>query len=342
MEYISNKRAPGAGVKAVRGANCLAPRRFNGHGVVPQRSHAQEAVGFPPSGGTPPDGGASPAGPTKHMQTIPKTFIAISLLLPSLALAAAPAAGTSDYLRSLGYTDAQLSPVATTEEREAFEISTGDGDVEDPVGDVVDRKGGVTSVTEPYGDVSSVSMTRNDSAQTWDAVVTVGGAIPEKIDRKIQLSILIDADGDTANNAPGGVRVGTDAEFTVQTTPEHPWYTDFRWYNKDADFWATNKETTLTFEMSGETISMSIPFAEVSGDVTPSWRVVLAVAKGNSSEIDVVPGIGFPPPKGETYPTPAETSTIDIPPAAKWVVITTLAAILSVLVHRKFAKKRKK
>lgn len=267
---------------------------------------------------------------------------AISLLLPTLALAATPVAGTSDYLRSIGYTDAQLSPIATTEQRESFSISTGAGDVEDPVGDVVDRKGGVASVTEPYGDVSRVTLTKNDAAQTWDAVVTVGGTIPEKIDKKIQLSIVIDADGDTTDNAPGGVRVGTDAEFTVQTTPEHPWYTDFRWYNKDADFWATNKETASTFEIAGETISMHIPFSELPGDVTPSWRVVLAVANGNDSEIDVVPGIGFPPPKGETYPTPAETSTIDIQPAAKWIAITAFAAALSVLVHRKFAKKRKK
>ena len=298
--------------------------------------------------------GSSPAGPTKGIrrkiyfpmrnQTARslKFTAAISLLLPTLALAAAPAAGTSDYLRSLGYTDAQLSPVATTEQREAFEISTGAGNVDDPVGDVVDRKGGVASVTEPYGDVSRVTLTKNDAAQTWDAVVTVGETIPEKIDKKIQLSIVVDVDGDDVNNAPEGVRVGTDAEFTVQTTPEHPWYTDFRWYNKDANFWATNKETASTFEIQGETISMHIPFSELPGDVTPSWRVILAVANGNDSEIDVVPGIGFPPPKGETYPMPDVTKTVSIPPAAKWVAISAIAAAFSVLVHRKFAKKRKK
>ncbi len=285
---------------------------------------------------------ASPAGPTKHMQTSAKYLIAISLLLPALALAAAPAAGTSDYLRSLGYTEAQLSPVATTEQREAFEISTGAGNVDDPVGDVVDRKGGATSLTEPYGDISSVSLTKNDATQTWNAVITVEGWIPEKTEKKTQLSIVVDTDGDVTNNAPGGVRVGTDAEFTVQTTPETPWYTDFRWYNKDADFWALNKETKSTFTVAGGTIAMQIPYSELSGDIIPSWRVVLAVADGNASEIDVVPGIGFPPPKGETYPQPTESAPASMPPAAKWIVLTAAVLALAFASHRKFAKKRKK
>lgn len=269
-------------------------------------------------------------------------IIAIGFLFPIAALAATPAAGTSDYLRSIGYTDAQLSDVATTEQREAFSSAVGAGSVSDPLGDEVNRKGGAATVNAAFGDISNASLTKNDAAQTWDVVVVLGGAIPEKITNSVELFILMDTNGDLSDNAKDGIRVGSDMEFVVQATPEHPWYTDFRWFNKGPQFWAVNKETASTFEINGDSIAYRIPFAEVSGDATPTWRVVMAVADGGNSEIDVAPGIGFPPPKDETYPTPASTMAFELPPAVKWVGLTAIVAAISVLVHRKFAKKRKK
>lgn len=267
---------------------------------------------------------------------------AILLLTPIATFAAAPAAGTSDYLRSIGYTDAQLSDTVTTEQREAFSSAQGAGSVSDPLGDEVNRKGGAATVNAAFGDISSATLTRNDATQTWDVSVALGGAIPENPTNRIELFILMDTNGDLSDNAPDGVRIGTDMEFVVQRTADHDWYTDYRWFNKGPQFWAVNKETVSTFEINGDSIAYHIPFAEVSGDATPTWRVVMAVADGGNSEIDVAPGVGFPPPKGETYPAPAATSTFDLPPAVKWVGLTAVVAVISVLVHRKFAKKRKK
>jgi len=270
------------------------------------------------------------------------TLAIAATIFPTLAFAATPVAGTSDYLRSIGYTDAQLSSTATTEQREAFSSAVGIGSVSDPLGDEVDRKGGATTVNVPFGDLSNATLTRDDAAQTWDVVITLGGTIPENPTEKIELFILMDSNGDLSDNAPDGVRIGTDREFVVQRTAEHEWYTDYRWFNKGPQFWAVNKETASTFEIAGDTIAYHIPFAEVSGDATPTWRVVMTVANGGNSEIDVAPGIGFPPPKGETYPVPPTTTAFDLPPAVKWVGLTAVVAAISVLVHKKFAKKRKK
>ncbi len=296
--------------------------------------------------------GSSPAGPTRGIRrtNIPMTnrfhraaIVATAVsFLPILGLAATPMAGTSDYLRSIGYTDVQLSGNATTEQREAFSAVQGAGSVSDPLGDEVDRKGGATTVNAAYGDISGATLTRNDTTQTWDVVVTLGGPIPEKPTDKTELFILMDTNGDLSDNAKDGIRVGVDMEFSVQCTKDHPWYTDYRWFNKGPQFWAVNKETKSTFEIGTDTIAYHIPFAEVSGDATLTWRVVMAAAKGSDSEIDVVPGVGFPPPKGEIYPVPPTKSSIDLPPAAKWVALTAIVAALSMFVHRKFAKKRKK
>ncbi|MEI6511047.1 MAG: hypothetical protein WCO25_03330 [Candidatus Uhrbacteria bacterium] len=274
-----------------------------------------------------------------HLAAIVATAVS---LLPTLTFAATSTAGTSDYLRSIGYTDVQLSGNATTEQREAFSAVQGAGSVSDPLGDEVDRKGGATTVNAAYGDISNATLTKNDAAQTWDVLVTLGGPIPEKPTDKIELFILMDTNGDLSDNAADGIRVGVDMEFSVQCTKDHPWYTDYRWFNKGPQFWAVNKETKSTFEIGTDTIAYHIPFAEVSGDATPTWRVVMAAASGNDSEIDVAPGIGFPPPKGETYPIPPTSKGFDLPPAVKWIGLTAAVAAVSVLVHRKFAKKRKK
>lgn len=230
-----------------------------------------------------------------------KYLIAIFLLaIPTSAFAAT--AGTDEYLRELGYTDTQLSTEVVTEDREAFFGADGIGRIEDPIGDVVTRFGTTSEIREPWGDISLATVAKNEETQAWDVTVTLGGAIPETPGRAAQLFVYLDADGDASNNAPDGIRIGTDAEFSVQYDATNGWYADFRWYNANAIFWAVNKDTAATFDVVGDTVTVHIPFAEAPSTLTPRWRVAMAVADGSETQIDVAPGTGFPPPKGETYP----------------------------------------
>lgn len=264
-----------------------------------------------------------------------KHLLAFLLLLsPTLALAAT--AGTDGYLREIGYTDSQLENEVVTEKREAFLLVEGQGLASDPVGDVLGRFGTTSKLLQPWGDLSGATMTKNEEAQTWDIAITLGGALPDVPTVSAQVFLFMDTDGDASDNAREGIRIGTDAEFSVKHS-ETGWTTDFRWYNPDAQFWATNKKTAMTFETGADSFVLHVPFAEAAGSLAPHWRVVMALADSANTQIDVVPGTGFPPPIGETYPE-ARTGAA-IPDWAVWLVLT---AILAAGVRYGVAKKRQK
>jgi hypothetical protein len=229
-----------------------------------------------------------------------KYFVAIIFFIPLTAFAAT--AGTDSYLRELGYSEEQLTRAVATEDREAFKMAEGTGRVEDPLGDVLNRWGQTSGLNQPWGDIQFAVLTKNETAQTWDFTVTLGGQIPDKPTTKAQLFIVADTDGKKPNNDIEGIRIGADAEFSVQHNAERGWYADFRWYNPEADFWAMNKETAMTFDLAGNAFTIHIPFSEMSADITPHWRVGMGLADGEATELDAAPGVGFPPPKGETYP----------------------------------------
>jgi hypothetical protein len=211
--------------------------------------------------------------------------------------------GTDEYLRAYGLTDEQLAEGTKTENREPFPLFSGPRTVMDPLGDVLNRAGQPSNVHAAWGDVSSATVAKNEGTQTWDVTINVGGRIPTSIPDKAQLFVYMDADGKSENNSVGnGVRASTDAEFVIQFNQEQGWYTDFRWYNPEAIFWAQNKETTSTFAVTDTSFEMHIPFTEVSGDQAPVWRIVLAVSSGNEVQVDVAGIAGFPAPVGETYP----------------------------------------
>jgi hypothetical protein len=214
-------------------------------------------------------------------------------------------AGTDDYLRDeAGWTDDQLqNGGANPDERQPFDFYTGEGTAFDPLGDVLSRVGTTSAISATYGDVERAVLSKNDDQQTWDLHVVLGGAVPQNPTYKVQLFFFADTDDNADNNAPeNGTRGNMDAEFDIQHNEEAGWYTDFRWYNKDADFWAMNKETASTFEMKDNTIDLHIPYAEMSADVSPKWRVIMAVADGGASQLDAVPTVGFPPKLSDQQP----------------------------------------
>ncbi len=250
-----------------------------------------------------------------------------------------PAAGTDEYLVEIGYTEEQLSTEASTENREAFEMAEGEGRIEDPLGDVVNRFGTTSSVKQPWGDIERAVIQKNSETGTWDVVVTLGGVVPEKPSMSAQLFVLLDTDGEKANNDRDGFRIGTDAEFSLQTTTEHPWYVDYRWYNPDPQFWAVNKETASSYKIDGDTITMHIPFSEAPESLIPHWRVVMGLADGAENQIDAVPGTGFPPPKGETYPSArADSSNLFL----GWITWGIIGIIVGYGGYSAFARKQKK
>ncbi len=266
--------------------------------------------------------------------------LTIGFLSPHTLIARtfSPAAGTDEYLVEIGYTEEQLSTEASTENREAFSMAEGEGRVEDPLGDVVNRFGTTSSMKQPWGDIERAVIQKNSETSTWDVIVTLGGIVPEKSSISAQLFVLLDTDGDKSNNDRDGFRIGTDAEFSLQTTSEHPWYVDYRWYNPDPQFWAVNKETMSSYEIDGNTITMHIPFSEAPESLTPHWRVVMGLADGAENQIDAVPGTGFPPPKGETYPS---DSKVAASLSLGWITWGIIGIIVGYGGYSAFAKKRK-
>jgi len=266
-------------------------------------------------------------------------ILAFAFLIPLNALAAS--AGTDEYLRDIGFTDVQLSTPVMTEDREAFKAAEGAGRVTDPAGDIIDRMGITSKIGAAWADIAETSLLKDETAQTWNVTVTFNDEVPDVPSEQNQLFLLVDADGNAANNDMDGYRIGMDAEFSVLHTQEEGWHANFRWYNKDADFWAKNKETTAAFAVEGNTVTLRIPFSEVSGTITPRWRAVMALANGTDTQIDVVPGTGFPPPKGETYPEP-QTSTFIFSSLSAWLGWTAFFIAIGVVANRIVAKKRQK
>jgi hypothetical protein len=266
-------------------------------------------------------------------------YLAALILLVSPLTAFAATAGTDGYLREIGFTDAQLSTPFATEGREAFAGLEGTGRVDDPAGDVVDRTGVTSEINEPWGDILWAELKKNDTAQAWDLTVSFADNIPAAPTKQVQLFFLADADGDKTNNALEGYRIGTDAEFSVLYSEKEGWHTNFKWFNNEAAFWAVNKETTATFSIEKNLISMQIPFAELASTLAPNWRVLAAVADGPKSQIDVAPGVGFPPPKDQTYPVPAPNASFPNSPST-WVAITILAIAGGFATNRILAKRR--
>ncbi|TAK04285.1 hypothetical protein EPO34_04050 [Patescibacteria group bacterium] len=240
----------------------------------------------------------------KFLIIILSTLSAISPL-PASAHDDALRPGTDDYLRQeLGLTDEQLAVGMPTEDREPFESVTGEAFIDDPLGDVLDRVGRTTTVQQPWGDIGHASIERKEGDGVWEIEVTLGGDLPVKPSGRAVFHAYADADGVPDNNAPNeGVRGGMDAEFTLEHNPDNGWYTDFRWYNPEptAQTWGINKETAMRFRIKGSVITLSIPFSEVPAK-EPAWRLVMGVSDGSRTEIDVAPGIGFPPAKGTARP----------------------------------------
>jgi len=242
----------------------------------------------------------------KHLLAI------IFLLLPLSAFAHATEGtpGTDEYLRNvLGWSNERLTTAVATEDREAFDVAVGETSVDDPLGDVLDRNGTESKIHDPWGDIERVTLIKNKVKKTWDFQVTLGANLPSAIVGKAAMYVYADADGKAENNSPDpGVKLGMDSEFGLLYNAKG-WHTGFRWFNSDpkANIWATDKTTKSTFKVSKNVISFSIPFAEMSGDITPEWRVVMALEHSGATEVDVAPTDGFPAAKPAPTPTPQYT-----------------------------------
>ncbi|MBI2551327.1 hypothetical protein HYV73_03205 [Candidatus Uhrbacteria bacterium] len=250
-----------------------------------------------------------------------KSFLVASLLalvlFPESALAKSPyRPGTDDYLRQvLQRTDAQLAQGLVTEKREPFHLVEGIGQASDPMGDVLSKVGTSTPLALPWSDLVSADLRPNDAIDSWNIVLELADAFPEtfKKGQKVNVTLFFDADGDSTNDAMEGVSAGTDTEFRlVYDEPSGQWQKKFRWYNKEATFWAVDKETIMTYKIQGDTIMYEIPYTELPKQDMPRWRAMIAIEDGSNTAVDVLPEAGFPPPKGETYPLPAS------PPPNLW------------------------
>jgi hypothetical protein len=269
-----------------------------------------------------------------------KFFFAILLLfLPLTGIAKGGGEpGTDGYLRSIGYTDEQLSAGVVTEKREAFGILEGEADAEDPSGDVLNRFGATAEIQVPWADLVGASLEKDRDG--WTVTFELAEPVADEPSGKANVIFYVDSDADTSNNDADGIKGGADREFSIEYNQENGWYTDYRWYNAPEDFWAMNLETTMVPSVNDTDVTFTVPFSELPEDVIPRWRAVTAVSQGDKTQIDVAPGVGFPPPIGETYPTdgfeetPAERSNV-------WVLVGT-AATASIIVGLIIADRRKK
>lgn len=238
------------------------------------------------------------------MKTLIGFFVVTFLFLPlSGQMKNEPRAGTDDYLRAIGYSDEQLTLRLTTEERAPFLMAENAANIKDPIGDVLNRFGATTEMQVAWADIIGAALEKNEAAEVWIATFLFAAPLPERPTIGVNVLLYADADGDTENNEPNGIRGGADREFALQFTDDRQWETDFRWYNAPADFWAVNKETAMSFKVLEDSIVFKIPFSELPGDLAPRWRVAMAVSDGTYTQIDAAPGVGFPPPVGEMYPS---------------------------------------
>jgi hypothetical protein len=270
----------------------------------------------------------------------------INLLLLSGAgfcLAADFIAGTDGYLVANGLTETQLTTNVATEDREPFISAVGETTISDPTADVVSRTGTHPTLNYGWADLTSASLKKNETNQCWLFTLQTAEDIPTSAPWQANFLLYIDHDADTSNNAPQGVRINTDYEIAVKYGTEDEniapqWFTDFRWYNPEPDFWATDKETASTFEFKGNQLNICVPFSEISSEVTPTWRAAAVGSDGKATQIDVVPGAGFPPPLGETYPTwDSSVNSTNYAGLINWaslgIVLTGIAVV--VVVRRK-------
>lgn len=253
-------------------------------------------------------------------------------------------AGTDQYLRNVvGLTDDQLSTKVDTLDREPFASLPGEQSVADPLGDVLHHQGASAQIQVPWADIRTVEVFQNDKTSEWDITVTTGGMIPEKPPGKAQFLFYTDRDTDTTNNDPDGIKGHMDQEFSVEFDPnDQAWIADFRWYNPEpVDFWAVDRNTAMTFTFSGDTLTLHIPYEELPTNPTPLWRAVIAVTDGGQTQVDVVPGIGYPPPKGEAYPEATYTSPEERKTASLIILLLSgsiLMILASLFVIRKTTK----
>lgn len=265
------------------------------------------------------------------MKTILVFVISAFLLAPITAeLKSEPRAGTDDYLRSIGYTEKQLSSGTETEEREPFLFVEGAVLAQDPVGDVLNRFGATADILVPWADLVSVELEKDENEKQWMVIFTIAENLEDRPSGKANVLFYVDGDADTTNNAPDGIRAGMDREFSIEYTEELGWYADYRWYNAPEDFWATNVKTTMRFTAKNTLISFFIPFEKLSGDLAPNWRAAIAVSDGTYTQVDVAPGVGFPPPIGQAYPT-ENFSTTSTPSNMSWPLVALLILAACVL-----------
>jgi len=226
--------------------------------------------------------------------------------IPLSMWAAEPRAGTDDYLRQgRGMGDQELSVDVQTEERADFEMTQGVGRLTDPTGDVLTRVGTTSTLQTPWGDIVSVIVEKNNETQRWNVTIELAEKIPSDPPILGQLFFYVDRDGDATNNEKLGVRGLMDAEYTVTYNPNtRVWETDYRWYNQQEDFWAY-PGTAATHQFVNNALVLSIPFEEIKVDAFPNWRAVMGAADSTSTQIDVAPGEGFPPPRGQESATEA-------------------------------------
>lgn len=227
------------------------------------------------------------------------------LFVPQTGAQAAYTPGTDAYLRQeVGLSDTALSTQVKTEDRQPFPLVTNELSADDPVADVLTRYGTRSGINAGWADITRASMTKNDGNQTWDVLIEVGEPIPESPPQKVQFWILTDSDNIDDNNASGGIRINTDASHMAKYDSENGWATDYRWYNPEADFWALNKETASMFATTDEgNLLYQIPFEELPAEFSPEWRIVAAVEDAGKTQIDVVPGVGFPEAVKQTSET---------------------------------------
>lgn len=278
--------------------------------------------------------GSSPVTPTKTIPVMQKQHITpiiflMILLAPILALAKPTIrAGSDDYLRyELSYTDEMLSGELITEEREHFAKASGQTKVSDPLGDVLDRLGTTSPMNVPWGDIQSAEVKHNTLEQAWEVRVEMGALVPElHTQDKAQLFVYFDHDGASANNDYEGIGADMDREFSVQYNKEEGWYTDYKWYNTEADFWGMDQETEATFLIKDNVMTVYVPFDEVPYDNAVHWRVVMALKDGLETQIDAAPGVGFPPALGQELP-----SKWQMPELSAGIIVLLVAGLIALV-----------
>ncbi len=204
-----------------------------------------------------------------------------------------------------------------TEDRQAFAVSTSLQET-DPTGDVVSRMGTPSMLNQGWADLTGVAWTKDDAGKAWVVHATFAESIPAQPPFQTQLTVYADADDAAADDYHGGgTRNGMDAAWNIKYSAQYGWGIDFQWFNPKPQFWATNRKTQAVPSIQGSTISLRIPFAELPATWSPRWRVMMALQSSTDTQIDVVPGAGFPPAKSAA---PASASVRPLP-SKTWALV---------------------